>query len=74
MAELTEGREPHSPHQMGHARRAARRAAPSSVFFSPSEEENFIYPDAYDVDFNKRAEFDAAGMDTRGDQPARSAS
>jgi len=28
-------------------------------FFSPTEEENFLYPDGFDVDFNKRAEFDA---------------
>jgi glutamate synthase domain-containing protein 3 len=32
-------------------------------FFSPSAEENFLYPDGYDVDFNKRAEFDAADME-----------
>ena len=31
-------------------------------FFSPSEEENFLYPDGFDVDFNKRAEFDAEPM------------
>ena len=29
------------------------------VFFSAEEEENFIYPGAFEVDFNKRAEFDA---------------
>ena len=28
-------------------------------FFTPDEEENLLYPTAYDVDFNKRAEFDA---------------
>jgi glutamate synthase domain-containing protein 3 len=33
-------------------------------FFSPEEEENFTYPGAYDVDFNKRAEFDAANLST----------
>ncbi|WP_439815398.1 hypothetical protein [Zavarzinia sp. CC-PAN008] len=31
-------------------------------FFSAGEEENFTYPLAPDVDFNKRAEFDAAAM------------
>jgi glutamate synthase domain-containing protein 3 len=31
-------------------------------FFSATEEENFVYPFAYDVDFNRRAEFDAAKM------------
>jgi glutamate synthase domain-containing protein 3 len=31
-------------------------------FFSATEEENFVYPTAPDVDFNKRAEFDAGKM------------
>src|SRR4029434_2532479 len=31
-------------------------------FFTPDEEENFLYPTAYDVDFNKRAEFGAAKL------------
>ena len=34
-------------------------------FFSPEEEERFTYPDAFEVDFNKRAEFDAANLDSR---------
>ena len=33
------------------------------VFFSPTEEENYLYPGTFDVDFNKRAEFDAEDMD-----------
>jgi glutamate synthase domain-containing protein 3 len=33
-------------------------------FFSPEEDENFTYPGAYDVDFNKRAEFDATNLST----------
>ena len=33
-------------------------------FFSPEEEENFTYPGAPDVDYNKRAEFDADNMST----------
>jgi glutamate synthase domain-containing protein 3 len=32
------------------------------IFFSPEEEENFVYPDAPVVDFAKEAEFDAASM------------
>jgi len=32
-------------------------------FFDFTEEENYLYPEAYDVDFNKRIEFDAAKMD-----------
>lgn len=32
------------------------------VFFDPVEEENFLYPWAHDVDFNKRTELDADRM------------
>jgi glutamate synthase domain-containing protein 3 len=35
------------------------------VFFSPEEAENYFYPDAIAVDFNKRAEIDAAALDSR---------
>ncbi len=31
-------------------------------FFSPTEEGNYLYPDGYDVDFNRRAEFDAENL------------
>src|SRR6202795_1403371 len=31
-------------------------------FFSPEEGENFLYPGAFDVDFDKRAELDAGNM------------
>lgn len=34
-------------------------------FFSPEEAENFTYPWAKEVDFNKTADFDAKDMDTR---------
>src|SRR5271154_5004060 len=34
-------------------------------FFLPEEEERFTYPQAFDVDYNKRAEFDANSMDPR---------
>lgn len=33
-------------------------------FFSPEEGENYVYPWAYSVDFDKTADFDAADMDT----------
>ena len=33
------------------------------VYFKPEEAENFTYPEAFDVDFNKRTEFDAAELD-----------
>jgi len=32
------------------------------VFLSPTEEENFLYPWAYSVDFDRSAEFDAVAM------------
>ncbi|MET0537672.1 MAG: GXGXG motif-containing protein, partial [Xanthobacteraceae bacterium] len=33
------------------------------IFFSAAEEEDFLYPQAFSVDFNKRTEFDAARLD-----------
>lgn len=33
-------------------------------FFSPEEAENYTYPWAYSVDYEKKADFDAADMDT----------
>jgi glutamate synthase domain-containing protein 3 len=33
------------------------------VFFSAEEEENYLYPQAFSVDFNKRIELDAAELD-----------
>ena len=43
-------------------------------FFRPEEEARFTYPQAFEVDFNKRAEFDAADMNTRADQSRSCAS
>lgn len=34
------------------------------MFFTPEEEENFLYPDSLSVDFDQAAEFDAAAMST----------
>ena len=34
------------------------------VYFSPEEAENFTYPEAFDVDFNRRTELDAADLDS----------
>lgn len=48
-------------HDMGlHSEQLAGRT--QQTFFSASEEENFLYPWAYEVDFDKTTEFDAAGM------------
>jgi glutamate synthase domain-containing protein 3 len=35
------------------------------VFFSPEEEDSFTEPGAFEVDFNKRTEIDAADMDAK---------
>jgi glutamate synthase domain-containing protein 3 len=46
-----------------HTERLAGRT--QQIFFLPEEEENFTYPGGFDVDFNKRIEFDVADMDTK---------
>ena len=54
----------HASHRMGmHTEQLGGRT--QQVFFSPEEEENFIAPDAFEVDYNKRTEFDAAEMDAK---------
>ncbi len=60
MAGLSHG--DRASHEMGmHTEQLAGRT--QEIFFSPEEEENFVYPDSFDVDFDKRAEFDAAGLE-----------
>src|SRR5262245_421381 len=46
-----------------HDERLAGRS--TRAFFSAEEEENFTYPDALSVDFDRRAEFDAAALEPR---------
>ena len=54
----------HVSHDMGmHTEQLAGRT--QQVFFSAEEGENFTYPGAFEVDFNKRAELDAADMEIR---------
>ena len=61
MAELDRD---HASYEMGmHTEQLAGRT--QQVFFLPEEEENFTYPGAFDVDFNKRVELDMADMDTK---------
>ena len=51
-------------HGMGmHTEQLAGRT--QQIFFSPEEEENFTYPSSYEVDFSKRAELDAAKLDSK---------
>ncbi len=58
MAELSEE---HESHRMGmHSEQLAGRT--QQIFFAPEEAENFASPDAFDVDFNKRTEIDAAEL------------
>jgi len=61
MAKLTK----RSSHELGlHTEQLTGRT--QQRFFDITEEESFLYPEAYDVDFNKRIEFDASKMDTNG--------
>ncbi len=61
MAELDRD---HASYEMGmHTEQLAGRT--QQVFFLPEEEENFTYPGAFDVDFNKRIEIDVANMDSK---------
>ena len=63
MADLTTQDE--RSREMGmHTEQLAGRT--QQIYFSPEEARNFTYPDSVDVDFNKRAEFDAKDMDTNG--------
>lgn len=61
MAELNSD---HESHKLGmHTEQLAGRT--QQVFFSPSAEENFTYPDGIEVDFAKETEFDAGPMEIR---------
>ncbi len=52
----------HISHDMGlHTEQLAGRT--QQTFFSPEEGENFTYPQAFEVDFEKSASFDAAEME-----------
>jgi glutamate synthase domain-containing protein 3 len=61
MAELNDE---HESHRMGmHTEQLAGRT--QQIYFSPEEGENFVYAGSFDVDFNKRAELDAAEMEAK---------
>ena len=60
MAKLKEA---HKSHDLGmHEERLAGRT--QQVYFSPEEDEAYVYPDAFQVDFEKSAAFDVAEMET----------
>ncbi len=54
------GGEP-STHEETHSEQLRGRT--QQVFFSPEEEERFLYPNAFEVDSDKRAEVDAEGLE-----------
>ena len=59
MAEISEQ---HTSHDMGlHTEQLHGRT--QQIFFSPEEGESFLSPQAFEVDFEKRVEFDAKDMD-----------
>jgi glutamate synthase domain-containing protein 3 len=64
MAELTRERtQEHKSRQMGlHTERLSGRT--QQCFFLPEEEENFVYPESFPVDFNKSSDLDAANMES----------
>ena len=54
----------HKSHEMGlHSEQLKGRT--QQIFFSATEEENFTHPFAYDVDFQKSADFDSQGMESK---------
>jgi glutamate synthase domain-containing protein 3 len=64
MAELTKAEAlGEKSHQMGlHNEQLAGRT--QQIFFSAADEESFVYPDACEVDFDRRVEFDVAAMES----------
>jgi glutamate synthase domain-containing protein 3 len=52
----------HKSHGMGlHQEQLAGRT--QQVFFSPAAEDNFLYPESFDVDLDNKVEFDAGEME-----------
>lgn len=61
MAEL---KKEHESFRMGmHTEQLGGRT--QQVYFSPEADENFTYPGSFEVDFDKRAEIDAAALDAK---------
>jgi methylamine---glutamate N-methyltransferase subunit B len=65
MAGITTTAKDHLSHEMGMHTEGLRGRTQQRFFDITEENVGFSYPDALDVDFNKRAEIDAEGMDTR---------
>jgi glutamate synthase domain-containing protein 3 len=65
MASVTTTSKDHLSHEMGMHTEGLRGRTQQRFFDISEEKVGFGYPDAHDVDFNKRAEIDAEGLDGR---------
>ena len=65
MAGVTEVTKDHVSHDMGMHTEGLRGRSQQRFFDITEENVGFGYPDALDVDFNKRAEIDAESLDSR---------
>jgi glutamate synthase domain-containing protein 3 len=65
MAGVTTTPKDHLSHEMGMHTEGLRGRTQQRFFDIAEEKVGFGYPDALDVDFNKRAEIDAEGLDSR---------
>lgn len=63
MAKLERAKSEHPSHAMGWHVQPLKGRSIQAFFSIEDDGENFTYPDAFDVDFNKRAEFDARALD-----------
>ncbi len=61
MAEIDQ----HKSYEMGMHTEQLRGRTQQMFFSLDEEEENYTYPDAFEVDFDSRAEFDAGNMDSK---------
>ncbi len=65
MAELKAHEQAHKSYRMGmHDEKLAGRTHRTFFDFEAGDSDSLVYPDSCDVDFDKRAEFDAADMDS----------
>ena len=65
MAGLTTTKQAHVSHDMGMHTEALRGKTQQRFFDVTEEAGGYSYPDALDVDFNKRAELDCENLDSK---------
>ncbi len=63
MAKLERSKSEHPSHALGWHTQPLKGRSMAALFTVEEQGENLLYPDAFDVDFNKRAEIDAANLD-----------